>query len=249
MNFIKAHKGLFITLVVIVLISVAGLTWGKSLNSSSLMGDLSANIKKNVSIKKNVNIKKMDLCQNKCSAGETCIKLECGTSEFFCSPKTGPRPSGDAECIKRGYGAPVQQGDFTRADMVKAVVLASPKGSSCVPSATPTYTDVLPGTWYYDYVGCAVQLGWLNSASGVLKPDEFLNRAEVIKFIVTALGVPKVAGQTEPYTDVMDGAWFQGYVAAAYQAGLVLDSGDHLFHPSDLAMRQWSADVLARVVR
>ncbi len=103
-----------------------------------------------------------------------------------------------------------------------------------------TFNDVPCSAWYFDYVEQLVDEGVFD-VSDNFRPADFLNRAEMVKLVITA--IDGLAGyQTPPtptFDDVPANAWFYDYVEAAVQLGIVSGYTDPsgnltgLFGPGD----------------
>jgi len=115
-----------------------------------------------------------------------------------------------------------------------------------------TFTDVPTDAWYYDYVEQLADDGLLDTSTGTYRPNDALNRAELVKLVVTA--VEGLAGYEAPATptfdDVSTDAWYYQYVEAAVQLGIVngyTDAQGNLtgkFGPGDTVNRAAATKIL-----
>jgi len=140
-----------------------------------------------------------------------------------------------------------------RAEFVKFVITAIDGLASYTAPATPTFTDVQPSAWYYDYIEAGVQLGIVTGytdASGNLTgefgPGDTMSRAHAIKILVNAFAIPTTLSPASPFTDVTPEQWFHNYVVTAYNQSVVDGSADGLFHPSDPLTRAYMAQWLVK---
>jgi len=114
-----------------------------------------------------------------------------------------------------------------------------------------TFNDVPTDAWYFDYVEQLVDEGVFDVADN-FRPDAPLNRAELVKIVITA--IDGLAGYEAPATptfdDVSASAWFYDYVEAAVQLDIVNGYTDAsgnltgLFGPSDTVNRAAATKIL-----
>ena len=82
-----------------------------------------------------------------------------------------------------------------------------------------TFTDVINGQWYTQYVMSAAQYGIINGyPDKSFRPDKGINTAEFLKMISLAFGLQ--LNLPYDYTDVPADAWFAQYAGAAKQYNL-----------------------------
>lgn len=101
--------------------------------------------------------------------------------------------------------------------------------------------------WFYPYIETANAHGVLLVLDDTCVPDEPLPREEMTAMIVRALDLSTLAGIVQddcPYSDVTTN---RGYVALAYQMGIVNGVGGGRFDPQTPAKREQAATVLVRV--
>jgi hypothetical protein len=82
-------------------------------------------------------------------------------------------------------------------------------------------------------------------------PQDPVTRAQFVTLLARSLGIPEFKPAGATFTDVGSGAWYYGYVEAAYKAGLT--TGDNgkggLFRPGDTISRQEMAAMLTRAMK
>ncbi|MCI9512213.1 S-layer homology domain-containing protein [Oscillospiraceae bacterium 50-60] len=112
-------------------------------------------------------------------------------------------------------------------------------------SKTPTYSDVPAGTWCYGAVEAAAACGALSSQSGTFRPNDAITREELAVLLVRALGYETVAALAQdlatPFRDVRTNP---GYIAMAYDFGLVSGGTRTQFSPDEPAAREDVAVIL-----
>jgi len=72
---------------------------------------------------------------------------------------------------------------------------------------------------------------------GSFKPDQEINRAEILKMLLLgfAYDVPELTdGDINPFSDVEEGSWYEKYVMAGYNLGIVEGYPDGSFAPGDM---------------
>lgn len=110
---------------------------------------------------------------------------------------------------------------------------------------SPTYSDVPADAWCYGAVEAAVASGALSSQSGTFRPNDAITREELAVLLVRALGYETIAALAQdlatPFRDVRTNP---GYIAMAYDFGLVSGGTRSQFSPNAPAAREDVAVVL-----
>ena len=141
-----------------------------------------------------------------------------------------------------GVGHQMTRGAF-------AVVLCRFFGWELVKPAQGTYTDVQDtGAWYYSAVETAYAHGAITRQTETFRPGDAITREEMAVMLVRALGYGTIAGLAQelpmPFTDVRTNA---GYIAMAYELGLVNGTSATTFSPDRTATREQTAVILMRL--
>ena len=136
---------------------------------------------------------------------------------------------------------------MTRAQFVTALVRLF--GWETVIPESPTFTDCAEtGRWFYSAVETAYANGALPPYASTFRPTDPITREEMATMIVRALGYTALAGRLSvseiPFTDVSTN---QGYIAVAYDLGIVNGYDGGLFKPDQAATREQAAAVLGRL--
>lgn len=109
----------------------------------------------------------------------------------------------------------------------------------------PTYSDVPADAWCYGAVEAAVACGALSSQSGTFRPGDAITREELAVLLVRALGYETMAALAQdlatPFRDVRTNP---GYIAMAYDFGLVSGGTRTHFSPGEPAAREDVAVIL-----
>ena len=86
------------------------------------------------------------------------------------------------------------------------------KGSPAPKATTTAFTDVAPGSYYYNAVLWAVENGVTNGTSATtFSPDATCTRGQIVTFLHRSLNQP-AAGTNNPFTDVAPDAFYSNAV-------------------------------------
>jgi len=131
-----------------------------------------------------------------------------------------------------------------RAEIAKIVIMAVDGLADYEAPATPTFDDVAPDAWYYDYVEAAVQLGIVKgytdaagNLTGKFGPTDTVSRAQATKILVNAFAVPTTLTPASPFPDVTEGAWYYDYVVTAYNQSILDGYANGMFGSADPVTR------------
>lgn len=158
-----------------------------------------------------------------------------------------------ARCVEQGWfqgesattfgmGHPMTRAAF-------AVVLCRYFGWEMVTPEKGTYEDVQdPSAWYYSAVETAYANGAITRQSDTFRPADSITREEMAAMLVRALGYGTIAGLAQevsaPFTDTTTNA---GYIAMAYELGIVNGTSSTTFEPDKAATREQVAVILDRL--
>lgn len=160
------------------------------------------------------------------------------------------------ECLsRRGIVTGYADGNFlpgnpvTRGQFVKMTVLAM--GFPLLNPQQPTFSDVPPGSAFYQHVETAVTRGIISGyTDGTFRPYNNITRGQMAKVIVIA-GQQRWGWQINtsggPHfpNDVPPGSVFYDYVETAYNLGLMSGYGGGYFYPYNDATRGQGAKVVS----
>lgn len=140
-----------------------------------------------------------------------------------------------------------------RAEFTKLVVELN-GGVLSTPPASPSFTDVKPGTWYYSYMEEAGKEGWVKgdkdcygSQPCYARPGANINRAEAAAIIIRAFGI-EATGDAPTFVDVPAGQWYSDIIqAAADHCILQGDDNTGRVRPGDNMNRAEMVTMLHRV--
>ena len=141
-----------------------------------------------------------------------------------------------------GLGQPM-----TRA--AAAVTVCRLFGWELVTPETGSYTDNQdPDAWYYSAVETAYANGAITRQTDTFRPSDPITREELAVMLVRAMGYGTIAGLAQdlpmPFRDVTTNV---GYVAMAYELGLVNGTSSTTFSPERTATREQAAVMLMRL--
>lgn len=111
---------------------------------------------------------------------------------------------------------------------------------------TLPFTDVAPGSWYYEPV-CYVYQNNLMSGIGdnLFNPGGFTSRGMIVTILYQMEGRPAVSGDIH-FSDVPKGKWYSDAVSWASQNNIVAGFDDGTFGPTQSITRQQLALILYR---
>ena len=135
--------------------------------------------------------------------------------------------------------------NITRAEFV--TILCRMFDWETVSPAAPSYIDCGTGQWYYAAVETARAHDVMDGA-GAFRPLDYISREEMAVMLVRALGYGTLAGDLSalslPFDDVTTN---RGYIAVAYDLGLINGYDGGKFRPDEAATREQAAVILARL--
>jgi len=110
------------------------------------------------------------------------------------------------------------------------------------------FRDLASAPWAQPSVDALLAAGVVGGfPNGTFQPNAPLTRAQFVKMLVLAKGLPLGSGQTA-FTDVPPGSWFAPYVSAAVHAQLVYGLSATAFGPNQPVTREEMAVLLARAI-
>ena len=141
-----------------------------------------------------------------------------------------------------GLGAPMTRGAFVTA-------LCRLFQWELVTPETGSYTDNQDqDAWYYSAVETAYAHGAITDQTETFRPQEPITREELAVMLVRAMGYGTIAGLAQdlpmPFQDVHTNV---GYIAMAYELGLVNGTSATAFSPDRTATREQAAVMLIRL--
>lgn len=111
----------------------------------------------------------------------------------------------------------------------------------------PAFTDVPSTQWYFTYVETALASNVMDKTE-TFSPDQPILREDMAAMLVRALGYNtlaiKAAQYGHPFKDVTDKA---GYIAIAYDIGMIKGTSAATFAPKSTATREEAATMLVQV--
>ena len=126
-------------------------------------------------------------------------------------------------------------GNCTRAQAVTFLWRA--KGSPAPTATTTAFTDIVPGSFYYDAVLWAVENGITNGTSATtFSPDATCTRGQIVTFLHRSLNQP-AAGTNNPFTDVAADAFYANAVLWAVANNVTNGTSATTFSPDATCTR------------
>ncbi|WP_053956385.1 S-layer homology domain-containing protein [Inediibacterium massiliense] len=105
-------------------------------------------------------------------------------------------------------------------------------------AASVSFSDVLPGAWYYDAVSFIAKKD-ITTGIGDSKfsPEATLTRGQFIVMLMRAYGIEPDANPMDNFSDAAN-TYYTGYLAAAKRFGITNGVGDNKFAPEQAITRQ-----------
>ena len=116
------------------------------------------------------------------------------------------------------------------------------------PQQAPAFYDITSVPWAYDSIIALAKRGVISGyGDGSFKPNNNITREEVVKIIVESFSLLDKEATCD-FNDVLPFEWYAGYVASAYNRGVVSGLGNGSFGVGMPVSRQDMATMLHRVV-
>lgn len=140
-----------------------------------------------------------------------------------------------------GVGNPMSRAAFV-------VVLSRFFGWQAAAPSHSSFSDVPSDAWYAPELQAAYEHGAITRQSPLFRPNEPITREEIAAALVRALGYSSVAGSAaEDALPLRDVTTNRGYIAVAYELGLVSGYKNQTFAPTRTATREQVAVMLIRM--
>lgn len=143
-------------------------------------------------------------------------------------------------------GKILPKGLLTRAQMATMVNRAF---ASSAKASLTSFNDMVPGTWHYNEMAKAVQMGVFQGADGKLSPNDPITREQAFAVLARAFGLAD--GKASSLDKFSDGAqvssWARGAVAALVEQGYVTGA-DGALNPQSYITRAEFAQVMDALV-
>jgi hypothetical protein len=131
----------------------------------------------------------------------------------------------------------------TRAELTKLVIELHGGILTSAP-ASPSFDDVRPGTWYYEYMEEAGERTWVRGDANcygrhpcTARPNDRVTRAEAAAVIVRTFNFD-TTGDAPRFSDVAESAWYRPWIqTAADHCVLQGDAGRNTVRPNDRVTR------------
>ena len=140
-----------------------------------------------------------------------------------------------------GVGQPMTRAAF-------AVVLSRFFGWQDQGAYYRVFSDVPQGVWYEPALRACYEHGAVTRQTDTFRPADAITREELAVMLLRALGYGSMTGLFSevslPFRDVTTN---RGYIAMAYEMGLVNGMGKNLFVPGRAATREQAAVMLSRL--
>lgn len=110
------------------------------------------------------------------------------------------------------------------------------------------YSDVAAGDWFNTAVSTLSKLGILSGyEDGTFRPNAQISRAEFAKIAVSFFALEDMEAENI-FSDVVPGSWYESYVAAAAELGLIEGYEGGVFRPQASITRAETAAIVNRTL-
>lgn len=145
-----------------------------------------------------------------------------------------------------GEGLFMPKDKMTKAQVVKMIAVAKDLDTEEV--ASPEFSDVKEGAWYYKYVAAAKEAGIvLGDGTGKFDPNKEINRAEMASLLVKAYDLDGKDTEID-FKDVKTSDWFYDEVQALVASGLTNGTSDTTYSPKASLLRAQGAEFVHRAI-
>jgi hypothetical protein len=112
-------------------------------------------------------------------------------------------------------------------------------------SGGPHFIDVPTNSPFYQYIETAFNEGIISGyADGTFRPQNNVTRAQFVKMVVTAFGIPIDTSNGPHFTDVPTSHPFYSWIETAYNRVLIAGYGDGTFRPYNDITRGQAAVII-----
>lgn len=127
-------------------------------------------------------------------------------------------------------------GHLTRAEAAKILVAALNLPMDDIGSSP--FPDVKKGTWYHDSVVTLAEYGIIEGYdTGKFGPNDKLTRSQMAKILTDAYNLYPADEVEVPFTDVVEGSWYDEYVQALYLFDVTKGITPTKFGPKEFVRR------------
>lgn len=197
-------------------------------------------------------LKKSAVCLTLCAALLCGMAASASAAGFQDVPAEHWASAEIGRCVELGFFKGQSSTHFglgesmTRASV--AVVLCRFFGWETTVPSKSSYTDVPADAWYAGAVKAALEHGALTRQRDTFRPAEPITREELTVMLLRAMGYTTLAGLAQdlsmPFKDVDTN---RGYIALAYDMGLMNGTAADTFAPQRSATREQVAVILMRL--
>lgn len=114
--------------------------------------------------------------------------------------------------------------------------------------STTAFSDIGNVAWAEESIEYLAKKGVISGkGDGKYYPNDLVTREELVKIIVEAFDV--MADGNVDFSDVAKDSWSYGYIAKAYNAGIINGVGENAFSPKSNITRQDMAVIIYRVAK
>lgn len=183
------------------------------------------------------------------AAGSNKLGLRFGIQKFSNFTIVHLGESQHHEAYIQGYtdGTLRPDNQVIRAEMAAMLTRLGKLQSPSASVKASTFSDARSRYWAHDYIGQAVEAGWMKGyVDGSFKPDGAITREEMASIAFNYLGLSK--GDTSgSFPDVRANGWSGGIIAAVQSRGIMTGYPDGTFRPQQELTRSEAVTILNRL--
>ncbi|WP_342528145.1 S-layer homology domain-containing protein [Chryseomicrobium sp. FSL W7-1435] len=140
--------------------------------------------------------------------------------------------------ILKGYpdGTYQPEQQLTRAEA--AVILANALKLDSLDAPRAFFSDVKRGSWYFEEVSLLAKHDLITGyENGKFGPNDKLTRAQMATILANAYDLFSASDLELPFTDVVEGSWYDEYVQGMYRFDVTAGTTPTKFAPNDFVRR------------
>lgn len=148
-----------------------------------------------------------------------------------------------------GGGGGAGGGSSSKVDPSDNIGIAPPSGESHTEALSIKFEDLNSVQWAYSAISELYERKIINGRSETrFAPNDKVKREEFAKMVVDMAGL-KLDNNTNSFSDIMDNAWYKGYVNTAYKNGFLNGVGNGVFGAGREISRQDMCVIAYNVIK
>jgi len=109
------------------------------------------------------------------------------------------------------------------------------------------FIDVKNTDWHAYYITYLQNKGVIQGYSDhTFRPNNYINRAELVKMVLIAKGITAQNGHIQKFTDVKPYQWYTDFINTAFDLGIINGYNKNYFHPEKMITRAEALKVILK---